>query len=269
MYLLLLNDFACHTAHGHFPNKDCFPSTPNTQQFILMDAHNGETSWFTDHAEVSAHWVKFPNKKRHALNWRGSVLGEIIMKLVRSLHPTHQTTPYAPFPIGLMGRYFAGHSNRLPHTCWRYNFWGIRNFMNHDLMSLGGVQKQENPCQGNIAGAHVPNTGRKCFSSWSTHQELVVFSALRCILLLAGCFLRHRASCCNLVSVICLRVGRNHEWLLWACGWHRWCSQAITEASWAGVSVSWECSDLEGVNYQTGVGFFALSTLSRGNRYAY
>jgi hypothetical protein len=31
--------------------------------------------------------------------------------------PTHHTTPYAPRPMGLMGAYLAGHSNRLPQTC--------------------------------------------------------------------------------------------------------------------------------------------------------
>ncbi len=30
---------------------------------------------------------------------------------------THQTTPYAPLPMGLMGRYRAGHSNKDPQTC--------------------------------------------------------------------------------------------------------------------------------------------------------
>lgn len=30
--------------------------------------------------------------------------------------PTYQTTPYAPLPMGLMGAYLAGHSNKLPHT---------------------------------------------------------------------------------------------------------------------------------------------------------
>lgn len=66
---------------------------------------------------------------------------------------THHTTPYAPFPMGFMGKYLAGHSNKLPQT---YNV--TRSWV---LQPAASVRKQ------------IPRDVNP-----DSYQELIVFSII-------------------------------------------------------------------------------------------